>query len=256
MFTSKYSWNDQENKNAGGADIANNKEWSLLGSVDTLEECKEKAAASNDTFSRIVYYTPQYSGDQGKSKSCYGLFYNPDSENSQTPSSLTDMQNVVTSNPPDGVSKIGGKKAYQLLENMQNVQKGIADLIDSIEATKQKVQLSQGPTASMNELTETLNRNRGLINETLLKSNVFAKEEIASLKENTSYLHYLIWLVMSIVCIGLAIYLVRNDGATVPRIVYVLLAFFILYNLQAYFFAFTDTTRGLLGSVSSTLYSG
>lgn len=256
VFTSKYSWNDQENKNAGGADIANNKEWSLLGSVDTLEECKEKAAASNDTFSRIVYYTPQYSGDQGKSKSCYGLFYNPDSENSQTPSSLTDMQNVVTSNPPDGVSKIGGKKAYQLLENMQNVQKGIADLIDSIEATKQKVQLSQGPTASMNELTETLNRNRGLINETLLKSNVFAKEEIASLKENTSYLHYLIWLVMSIVCIGLAIYLVRNDGATVPRIVYVLLAFFILYNLQAYFFAFTDTTRGLLGSVSSTLYSG
>ena len=255
IFSSKYSWTDQKDKNAGGTDISTNKEWTLLGSVDTLEECQEKATSSNDTFSRIVYYTPQYSGDQGKAKSCYGMFYN-NSESGSTPTATTDMQNVITSNAPDGVSKIGGKKAYQLLQNMQGVQKSIADLIDSIEETKQKIELSRDPTVSMNELTETLNRNKGLINETLLKSNVFAKEEIASLKENTSYLHYIVWLLLSVLCIGLSVYLVRNDGSTIPRVVYILLTFFILYNLQAYFFAFADTTRGLLGSVTSTLYSG
>jgi hypothetical protein len=252
VFSPDYSWTEQTNKNAGGADIGSNKDWVLLGSVDTLDECKEKASTSNDTYSSVVYFTPQYSGDEGKSKSCYGMFYGADSSSTTTP---IDMENVVTSVPPDGVSKIGGKKAHVLLQNMHQVQDELAKLIDNIEKEKVTVKMTGPSSSNMTALTESLNRNKGLINDTLLKSNVFAKEEIAELKENTSFVSYISWLILGILSITLCIQLVRNDASSVPSIVYILLAVFILYNIRSYFFAFSDTSSSLLSSVGNTLSS-
>ena len=252
VFSPDYSWTEQTNKNAGGADIGSNKDWVLLGSVDTLDECKEKASTSNDTYSSVVYFTPQYSGDEGKSKSCYGMFYGADSSSTTTP---IDMENVVTSVPPDGVSKIGGKKAQVLLQNMHQVQDELAKLIDNIEKEKVTVKMTGPSSSNMTALTESLNRNKGLINDTLLKSNVFAKEEITELKENTSFVSYISWLILGILSITLCIQLVRNDASSVPSIVYILLAVFILYNIRSYFFAFSDTSSSLLSSVGNTLSS-
>lgn len=255
VFSKEYSWTEQKNKNAGGSDIGSNKDWALLGSVDTLEECKQKASTSQDTYSSIVYYTPQYSGDAGKAKSCYGMVYGSGSGSGAAPADMENMDNVITSTAPDGVSKIGGKKAHQLLQNMQGVQDELAKLIDNMEEKNIIEKMRSPPSSNMTALTESLNRNKGLINETLLKSNIFAKEEIAGLKENTSYMAYITWLILGIITIILSIHLVRNDAASVPFIVYVLLAVFILYNIRAYFFAFTDTSSGLLGSVTKTLSS-
>lgn len=255
VFSKEYSWTEQKNKNAGGSDIGSNKDWTLLGSVDTLEECKQKASTSEDTYSSIVYYTPQYSGDAGKAKSCYGMVYGSGSGSSVAPADMENMENVITSIPPDGVSKIGGKKANQLLQNMQGVQEELAKLIDNLEQENVSEKMRSPPSSNMTALTESLNRNKGLINETLLKSNIFAKEEIAGLKENTSFMAYITWLILGIITIILSIHLVRNDAASVPSIVYVLLAVFILYNIRAYFFAFTDTSSSLLGSVTKTLSS-
>lgn len=255
VFSKEYSWTEQKNKNAGGSDIGSNKDWTLLGSVDTLEECKQKASTSEDTYSSIVYYTPQYSGDAGKAKSCYGMVYGSGSGSSVAPADMENMENVITSIPPDGVSKIGGKKANQLLQNMQGVQEELAKLIDNLEQENVSEKMRSPPSSNMTALTESLNRNKGLINETLLKSNIFAKEEIAGLKENTSFMAYITWLILGIITIILSIHLVRNDAASVPFIVYVLLAVFILYNIRAYFFAFTDTSSSLLGSVAKTLSS-
>ena len=252
VFSPDYSWTEQTNKNAGGADIGSNKDWVLLGSVDTLDECKEKASTSNDTYSSVVYFTPQYSGDEGKSKSCYGMFYGAYSSSTTTP---IDMENVVTSVPPDGVSKIGGKKAQVLLQNMHQVQDELAKLIDNIEKEKVTVKMTGPSSSNMTALTESLNRNKGLINDTLLKSNVFAKEEITELKENTSFVSYISWLILGILSITLCIQLVRNDASSVPSIVYILLAVFILYNIRSYFFAFSDTSSSLLSSVGNTLSS-
>lgn len=252
VFSTDFSWTDQKNKNAGGSDIGSNKNWVLLGSVDTLDECKEKASVSKDTYSSVVYFTPQYSGDEAKTKSCYGMIYGADSSSPTTP---IDMDNVVSTIPPDGVSKIGGKKAQQLLQNMQQVQDELAKLLDKLGNENVTSKMS-GPTSSnMAALTESLNRNKGLINDTLLKSNDFAKEEIAGLKENTSFLSYISWLILGILCIILCIQLVRNDASTVPKVVYILLAVFILYNIRAYFFAFADTSSNLLSSVGNTLSS-
>ena len=252
VFPEEFSWTDNLNTNAGGNNISTAEGWMLLGNVDTIEKCKEKASTSDDTYSSIVYFTPQYTGDEGKSKSCYGMVYD---ESSPTIETTADMQNVITSTPPDGVSKIGGKKAYQLLQNMQQVQNDLAKLIDNVEDEKVTMKMMGPSSTNMTALTETLNRNRGLINDTLSKSNVFAKEEIASLKENTSYLSYLSWLILSILCIILCIQLVRNDASSVPSIVYILIAVLILYNIRAYFFAFSDTSSNLLSSVGKTLSS-
>ncbi len=251
LFSTEYSWTDKNDTNAGGEDIGSNKDWMLLGSVDTLEDCKMKASTSEDAYSSIVYFTPQYTGDAGKSKSCYGMVYGTD----QNSSTSVEMKKVVSSVPPDGISKVGGKKAHNLLMKMKKVQDEIAKLIDKVGEEDVYAKMSVPSSSNMNSLTESLNKNKGLINETLMKGNVFAQEEIEGLKENTSYMTYIMWLALSILCIYLCIYLVRNDASSIPRIVYFLLAIFFLYNIRAYFFAFSETSSNLLSSVGKTLTS-
>jgi|TARA_B110000967_G_scaffold196843_1_gene227909 hypothetical protein len=228
----KTGWTDLENINEmhGLVDVVeeSNDDWKYLGKVDTLQECQANAMADRkNIYTRIVYTSDEIGNDWGKT--CYGGV--KDGEvNSRY------QENITSSLPPDGITRVGGDDALYLFGLFDKLQKEIDSLLnqqfmnyENVEKLDEKYKvLIKKNKDILTTAISTLEKERIELHKMLNDNNLEAPKRDAYRQYERNYYEYIAWFVFSIVLIATSYGLLVMPTAHMYTAAYILFTIFLL----------------------------
>ena len=203
-------------------------DWKFLGKSDNLTDCKLKAVHDKETsFSSIVYY-PEDIGNEWN-KSCFAGITGGEISSSKY------QQNVVTSIPPNGTTRLGGKEGEQILNQMKRLQDEIQKLSQKVNSDNNGLKqtstvLNVQSSLQHNNLENVLKRlkkDRQEINKLISEPNYSAEEEDSHFRQLSSYTNYGTWRVLVLTLLFIIFHLYSQQSNEIPIYVYLILTILI-----------------------------
>ena len=226
-------------------------DWKYLGKHDNIDECKLAAVRDRSKeYASVVYY-PE---DSGWNKSCFGGVKGGKT-NPQYQSK------TITSLAPNGTSRMGGTKGMEILKQMKKIHNEIKKLqkeqnSNSIGLLKTKgmVNLELGVTNSkMETILEKLDKKRIAINKILDEPDAEAVEEDGDIRRSSSYVVYLLWILIVILTIGLVLHLYTTDSEAISPITYIFVSVWAVLLFSYYYRQLVDYGGKTWDSISDLL---
>ncbi len=205
-----------------------NTNFKFLGKTDTLQGCKIKSVEDkNSEFSSITYVTDE--STSGFKKSCYGNYVN----GKDNP---TSEKGFITSLAPNGTTVLGGEEGKRLLKAMKDIQDEIKKMVEKqkdysigLEKTNDMlIELREERNKKLNNYIEKLRLDRIEINKVLDEPQDIGMEIKSQENQISDYFHYILWIILVIISIGLAAHLLINDKEKISVFTYVFAGVWIL----------------------------
>jgi len=226
-------------------------DWKYLGKHDNIDECKLAAVKDRSKeYASVVYY-PE---DSGWNKSCFGGVKGGKT-NPQYQSK------TITSLAPNGTSRMGGTKGMQILKQMKKIHNEIKKLQKEQSSnsigllkTKDMVNLELGVTNSnMETILEKLDKKRIAINKILDEPDAKAVEEDGDIRRSSSYVVYLLWILIVILTLGLVLHLYTTDSEAISPITYIFVSVWAVLLFSYYYRQLVDYGGKTWDSISDLL---
>ena len=224
-----------------------NADWKFLGKTNDLDDCKLKAVQYKETsFSSIVYYPEDFGNEWNKS--CFGGITGGKISTSPY------QQNVVTSIPPNGTTRLGGKEGEKILKQMKRLQDEIQKLIEKVNNDNETIQNTSTMLKTDNVLQEQklkdilkqLKHDRLELNKLIKTHDYSAEEEDSYSRQVSNYTTYGLWLSQAIIVLIILYYIYSRQTNDISVYVYIFLGIWI-YMLGSRIY-------GPVTSVFSTLW--
>ena len=202
-------------------------DWKFLGKTDNLNDCKLKSIEDKDTvFSSIVYYPSDFGNDWNKS--CFGGIKSKMTTQNYQPKTITSV-------PPNGSTRLGGKEGEILLKRMKRLQDEIRKLSKKVNSDNDGINQSSAmlkdstslQTNNLENILERLKKDRFEINKLINEPNYSAKEEDSYLRQTSSYTSYSLWILQVLMLLFTVSYFYSRQSNDIPFYIYLFLSIWI-----------------------------
>ena len=224
-------WTDLQDVNYQKGMVSNPDEstddWKFLGKTDNLNDCKLKSIEDKDTvFSSIVYYPSDFGNDWNKS--CFGGIKSKMTTQNYQPKTITSV-------PPNGSTRLGGKEGEILLKRMKRLQDEIRKLSKKVNSDNDGINQSSAmlkdstslQTNNLENILERLKKDRFEINKLINEPNYSAKEEDSYLRQTSSYTSYSLWILQVLMLLFTVSYFYSRQSNDIPFYIYLFLSIWI-----------------------------
>ena len=247
-------WKDLENENYGYGMVnfkQSNSDWKYLGQSNNIIDCKINAVEDKkNEYASIVYTT----GNGAFDKSCYGGIKGGNI-------SPKYVQGVTTSLAPNGTSRFGGNEGNELLKRMKKIHNDIEDLVK--EQSKDTLGIKKASNIikkeknnrniELDQLLKKLQKNRLQINKLLDEPSAMGGAEDANIRQSSSYIIMLLWMIVVIISIVLAGHLYVTDSENISPLTYIFVGVWTIILGTYYYRQFTQYGSKVWDSLSASI---